>query len=222
MLVLIVHAGKTDSEMPEQPWLEHTQHVKERLRHEDHDPAARGHTGRRDEPGEGGTVVDPSLGHAQHPRQRGHHDRHERPCFLTWDCASSHRTARPICDVAVFLSFKSCTQAHTSATLASSVLDDSFDYVVMNRAWRRQSSSEWAARAVTDFCDKTQAWMTGCRRLRAHSDDEFRDAVEEAVALCARDELFAKYHARAGCGGWAMAEESDDDEDGTPTHANLS
>ena len=52
-------------------------HIGERLGHDDDAPAARGHTGRRDEPGQGGTVVDPPLGHGQHPRQRGHPGRHE-------------------------------------------------------------------------------------------------------------------------------------------------
>ena len=38
---------------------------------------------------------------------------------------------------------------------------------------------------------QNQAWTTGWRRLRAHSDDEFREAVTEAAALHARDGLFA-------------------------------
>ena len=63
----------------------------------------------------------------------------------------------------------------------------------MNKTWRRQSSAEWAARAVTDLCDKNQVWSTGWRRLRAHSDGDFRESVEEAAALHARDELFAKH-----------------------------
>ena len=45
-------------------------HVIERLRHDDHDPAARGHIGRRDEPKQRRTSVDISLGHGQHSRQR--------------------------------------------------------------------------------------------------------------------------------------------------------
>ena len=59
---------------------------------------------------------------------------------------------------------------------------------------------------------------TGRRLLRAHSDDDFRDAVTEAAALHARNELFAKHvtpePAEEALLG-AMAEESDDDEDGT-------
>ena len=94
------------------------------------------------------------------------------------------------------------------------------------RAWRRQSSAEWAACAVTDLCDKNQAWTTCWLRLRAHCDDDFRDATE-AAALDAHDEdafdeLFAK-HITAELADeclpvWAMAEVSD--EDGTPTYAD--
>ena len=36
-------------------------------------------------------------------------------------------------------------------------------------------------------------WTTGWRRLRAHSDGEFRDAVTEAAALHSRDDLFSKH-----------------------------
>ena len=43
MLVQIVHAGKTDAVLPEQPWPKHIH--RERLGHDDHDPAARGHIG---------------------------------------------------------------------------------------------------------------------------------------------------------------------------------
>ena len=50
--------------------------VRERLGQHDHDPAARGHIGRRDGPKQRRTIVDPSLGHVQHPRQRGHPGRH--------------------------------------------------------------------------------------------------------------------------------------------------
>ena len=58
------------------------------------------------------------------------------------------------CDVAVFRSFKSCIQTHASATLARSVIDGPFDDAAMNKAWRRLSSADWAARAVTDLWDK--------------------------------------------------------------------
>ena len=52
-------------------------HIGERLGHDDHDPAARGQSGRCDEPKQRRRIVDPSLGHGQHPRQRGHPGRHE-------------------------------------------------------------------------------------------------------------------------------------------------
>ena len=61
--------------------------------------------------------------------------------------------------------------AQASATLARSVFDGSFDGFTLNKAWRRQSPAEWAARAVTDLCDKNQVWTTGWRRLRTDSDD---------------------------------------------------
>ena len=66
--------------------------------------------------------------------------------------------------------------------------------------------------------------MTVWRRLRAHSGDDFRVAVTEAATLHARDELFAKHitpeTAEVGSPVWAMTEESDDGEDGTPPHAD--
>ena len=124
------------------------------------------------------------------------------------------------CNLTVFRSFKSCIQEQASATVAGSVVDGSFDVVVMNRAWRRQSSAEWAARAVTDLCNENHTWTTGWRRLRAHSDDEFCDAMMEAAALHARDELFAKHTTpepiEGGLPAWIVAEESDDDEDDAP------
>ena len=49
MLVQIVHAGKTDAVLPVQPWNTLiTSH--RRTAGSDHDPAALGHMGRRDEP----------------------------------------------------------------------------------------------------------------------------------------------------------------------------
>ena len=43
---------------------------------------------------------------------------------------------------------------------------DGFEGLAMNKAWRRQSSAEWASRAATDLCEKNQAWTTGWHRLR--------------------------------------------------------
>ena len=119
--------------------------------------------------------------------------------------------------VAVFRSFKSCIQAQASATLARSVLDGSFDGLAMNKAWRHQSSAEWASRADTDLCDENKAWTTGWHRLRAGNNAEFREAVAEAAALHAHDELFSKHielkPAPEDPVEWAMAEASDDEDD---------
>ena len=100
------------------------------------------------------------------------------------------------CDVAVFRSFKSCIQTQASATLARAVLDGTFDGLAMNKPWRRQSSAEWASRAVKDLCDANQVWATGWRQLRADSNDEFVAAVAHATDLHAAGELFARHRAR--------------------------
>ena len=63
----------------------------------------------------------------------------------------------------------------------------------VDKAWRRQSSAEWASRAVTDLLDESKAWTTGWRRLRAHGDAHFKEALAEAAALHAHEELFAKH-----------------------------
>ena len=119
--------------------------------------------------------------------------------------------------MAVFRSFKSCIQKQASATLARAVLDGSFDGLAMNKAWRRQSSAEWASRAFTDLLAENKVWSTGWRQLRAHSDGDFRDAVTEAAALHAHDELFAKHivpePAPEDPVDWAMAEPSDGEDD---------
>ena len=66
-------------------------------------------------------------------------------------------------------------------------------------------------------CDENQAWTTGCRRLRAHSDGDFRDAVTEAAARHSRDDLFSKHiepePAPEDSVEWAMAEASDGEDD---------
>ena len=117
--------------------------------------------------------------------------------------------------MAVFRSFKSCIQTQASATLARAVLDGSFDGLAMNKAWRRQSSAEWAARAIADNLAEGKVWSTGWRQLRAHNDGAFRDAVEEAAALHSRDDLFARHiapdPAEEGPPMWAMAEDTDDE-----------
>ena len=70
---------------------------------------------------------------------------------------------------------------------------------------------------ATDLCEKNQAWTTGWHRLRPGSNAEFRDAVTEAAALHAHDELFSKHiepePAPEDTVDWAMAEASDDEDD---------
>ena len=202
MLVQIVDAGKTDAVLPEQPCLQ----------------------------------LAASLDYVMNPSEEG------QAWILLWDVASIHASEATLaamkaafphvvlcfipprstsylqpCDVAVFRSFKSCIQTQASATLARSVLDGSFEGLAMNKAWRRQSSAEWAARAVTDLCDENKAWTTGWRPLRAHSDAHFKEAVAEAAALHAHDELFSKHiepePAPEDPVDWAMAEASDDEDD---------
>ena len=163
--------------------------------------------------------MDPPLGHGQHPRQRGHIDSHAGHI-------PSRRAVLPLATKHVvptalrrgrLCSFKSCIQAQASTTLARSVLDGSFDGLAMNKAWRRQSSAEWASRAVTDLLDESKAWTTGWRRLRAHGDAHFKEAVAEAAALHAHDELFAKHiepkPAPEDPVDWAMAEATDGEDD---------
>ena len=139
--------------------------------------------------------MDPPLGDGQHPRQRGHPCRraaafpHIVLCFIP---PRSTSYLQPH-DVAVFRSFKSCIETRASATLARSVLDGSFEGLAMNKAWRRQSSADWEARAVKDLYAENQAWTTGWHRLRAGSNAEFREVVEKAAALHSRDDLFSKH-----------------------------
>ena len=62
---------------------------------------------------------------------------------------------------------------------------------MMSKTWRRQSSVEWASRAVVDLCDENLAWPTRWRRWRARSDDDFREAVAKANELHAAGDMFA-------------------------------
>ena len=225
MLVQIVHAGKTDAVLPEQPWPERTHHV-------------------TSENGWATTTtllqLTATLDDVMNPGREG------QSWILLWDMASIHASEATLaamkaafphvvlcflppqstsylqpCDVAVFRSFKSCIQTQASATLARAVLDGSFEGLAMNKAWRRQSSAEWAARAIADILAEGRVWNTGWRQLRAHNDGAFRDAVEEAAALHSRDDLFARHiapdPAEEGPPMWAMAEETDDEgEDDAP------
>ena len=140
MLVQIVHAGKTDAVLPEQPWPERTRHV-------------------TSENGWATTTTilqrAATLDGVLNPGREG------QSWILLCDMASIHasdatlgamRTAFPHivlcflpprstsylqpCDVAVFRSFKSCA----SATLARSVLDGSFEGLAMNKACRRMGT----------------------------------------------------------------------------------
>ena len=221
MLVQIVHAGKTDAVLPEQPWPERTHHV-------------------TSENGWATTTtllqLTATLDDVMNPGREG------QSWILLWDMASIHASEATLaamkaafphvvlcflppqstsylqpCDVAVFRSFKSCIQAQASATLARSVIDGSFEGLAMNKAWRRQSSAKWASRAVTDLCDENKAWTTGWHRLRAGSNAEFREAVAEAAALHAHDELFSRHiepePAPEDPVEWAMAEASHDEDD---------
>ena len=214
MLVQTVHAGKTEAVLPEQPWPERTHHV-------------------TSENGWSTTATilqfAATLDNVLHPNKEG------QAWILLWGMASIHPSEATLtasvphvvlaflpprstsylqpCDVAVFRSFKSCIQVQASATLARSVLDGSFDDLIMNKACCQSSAG--AFRAVTDLCDKNQAWTTGSR-LRAHSGD-FRDAVTEAAALHSRDDLFSKHIEPEPTPedpvDWPMAEASDDEEE---------
>ena len=221
MLVQIVHAGKTDAVLPEQPWPERTHHV-------------------TSENGWATTTtllqLTATLEGVLNPGREG------QSWILLWDMASIHASEATLAAMKAafphvvlcflppqstsylqpcFRSFKSCIQTQASATLARAVLDGSFDGLAMNKAWRRQSSAEWASRAVADILAENKAWSTGWRQLRAHNDGAFRDAVEEAAALHSRDDLFARHiapdPAEEGPPMWAMAEETDDEgEDDAP------
>ena len=168
---------KTDAVLPEQPWPEHARHV-------------------TSENGWAKTTtilqLAATLDNVLNPSREG------QAWILLWDMVSIHASEttwaamkatfphvvlcfipprsssylQP-CDVAVFRSFQELHPGkQASATLARSVLDGSFEGLAMNKAWRRQSSAEWAARAVTDLCNMNKVWTTGWRRLCAHSDDE--------------------------------------------------
>ena len=128
MLVQIVHAGKTDAVLPEKLWLERTHHV-------------------TSENGRATTTLlqlAASLDDVMNPVKEG------QSWILLWDMASSHASEATMIAmkakvphvVLCFIRFKSCIQTQATATLGRSVLDGSFDDIVMN-AWRRQSSAEW-------------------------------------------------------------------------------
>ena len=119
------------------------------------------------------------------------------------------------------LFIKLCWLMDKHAVSADRVVNIDETSLAMNKAWRRQSSAEWAARAIADILAEGKVWNTGWSQLRAHNDGAFRDAVEEAAALHSRDDLFARHiapdPAEEGPPMWAMAEETDDEgEDDAP------
>ena len=70
---------------------------------------------------------------------------------------------------------------------------------------------------ATDLRDENKVWTTGRHCLRAGRNAEFRDAVAEAAALHAHDELFSKHiepeSAPEDPVDWATSEASDDLDD---------
>ena len=106
-----------------------TRHARELVGNHDDAPATHGRPGRRDEPRQGRTIVVCSLGHGQLPTFP--------EVVLCFNKPHSISYLQPW-DVAVFRGFKSCIQTQASTTLARSVIDSSFDDVVMNKALRRQ------------------------------------------------------------------------------------
>ena len=102
-----------------------SRHVGERLGHHDDTPAARGHIGRRGQPKQRRTTVDPSLGRGQHPRQGVHPGRRE-------DRFPSRRTVLLPAMKHVVLAALRRGRLPQSATLARSVLDGTFEGLAMN------------------------------------------------------------------------------------------
>ena len=202
MLVQIVQAGKKDAILLENPWPEHSHHVTS-----------------ENSWATTTTILQliATLDNVLNPGKEG------QAWILLWDMASIHASEATLaamratfphvvlcfipprstsylqpCDVAVFRSFTSCIQTQASAALARSVRPRSH----FRRLGHEQSMAgpvfgRMGSSRSHDLCDKNQMWTTGWRRLRAHSDAHFKEAVEDAAALHARDELFSKAH-RAG------------------------
>ena len=158
--------------------------------------------------------MDPSLGHGQHPRQRGHHE----ILFPT------RRTVLPPTTKHVVLAalrrgrLPQLSELHPDASERHSCpLRPRWH---LRRVGHEQSMAApvfGRTRAVTDLCEKNQPWTTGCRRLRADSDDDFRGALEQVNELHATGDLFAKHiepePAPEDPVDWAMAEASVDEDD---------
>ena len=126
--------------------------------------------------------MDPSLGHGQHPRQRRHTGRHEGRSPTRR--AVLHPAAQHVLLAALRPGrLPQLQELHPGASRH-------------RRLVRRRGHEQGMAAtvfAVTDPCHKNQGWTTGWRRLRAHSDAHFKEAVEEAAALHAHDELFSMH-----------------------------
>ena len=117
--------------------------------------------------------MDPSLGRGQHARQRGHPAAMTAVLPYVVLCFIPHRTARRTCSPAIWPS--SAASRTASRRRRAALLPAPSPTTRSNTVFGRMGNSR-----VTDLCDKTQAWTTGWRRLRAHSDDEFREAVTSA------------------------------------------
>ena len=188
-------------------------HIGERLGHDDHDPAARGQSGRRDEPKQRRTVVDPSLGHGQHPRQQDHTGCHEGR-FPT------RRTVLPPATKHVVLAalrrgrLPQLQELHPDAGERHPCpLRLRWHLRMLAPVFGRLGSSRSHGPLRRE--QGVDNWMASL--ARAGSNAEFREAVAEAAALHAHDELFSKdiepEPAPEDPVDWAMAEASDDEDD---------
>ena len=185
MLVQIVHAGKTDAVLPEEPWPERTHHVTPRTAgprrrrscsSQPHWTACSIQAGRDKRASFSGTWPASTPARPPWPPCGAH--------SLTSCCASSRRTARRTCSPATWPS--------SAASRAAPRLKQA-PRLPAPSSTAPSKAAEWASRAATDLCDENKAWTTGWHRLRAGSNAEFCDAVAEAAALHAHDELFSKY-----------------------------
>ena len=158
-----------------------------------------GHIGRRDEPKPRRTNVDPSLGHGQHPRQRGHrHEGRFPTCRAVLHPATKHFVLAALrCG-----RLPKLQELHPGAGERHSC-PPVFGRMGSSRSHgllrREQGLDNWVA------------------SIACHSDAHFKEAVAEAAALHADDELFSKHiepePAPEDPVDWAMAEASDDEDD---------
>ena len=64
-----------------------------------------------------------------------------------------------------------------------------FEDLAMNKAWRRQSSADWAARAVKDFCAQNKVWNTEWRQLRAEFHETVTPTMSSSPSTSSRSPL---------------------------------